>query len=107
MALAIPLQPVTNQTLQVQLNGQACTLSLQQSLYGLFITVAIGTTLIVSNVLCQNLNRIVRDVYLGFSGDLVFLDTQGSAAPVYTSLGTRWQLVYLSPTDLSNLGMTG
>lgn len=103
----IPAKPIANQTMQVQLNGQACTLTLFQSNYGLFMTVAIGSTIIISNVLCENLNRIVRDLYLGFSGDFVFFDTQGSSDPVYTGLGSRWQLVYLAPADLTNLGLVG
>lgn len=103
----VPTQPIANQTMQVQLNGQACTLTIFQSSYGLFMTVQIGTTVIISNVLCENLNRIVRDAYLGFSGDFVFFDTQGSSDPIYTGLGTRWLLMYLAPADLTNLGLTG
>jgi Domain of unknown function (DUF6983) len=105
--LIVPTQPIANQTLQVQLNGQACTLTIFQSNYAMFMTVAIGTALIVSNVPCQNLNRIIRDLYLGFSGDFVFLDTKGTSNPVYTGLGNRWLLIYLSPTDLANLGKVG
>ena len=32
--------------------------------------------------------------YVGFAGQLLFIDTQGSADPQYSGLGTRWQLVY-------------
>lgn len=103
----VPLQPIANQSLQAQLNGQACTLTVYQSNYGLFVTVEIGTADIINNALGKNLVRMVRDLYLGFSGDLVFYDTQGSSDPVYTGLGSRFVLVYLSPTDLSNLGLTG
>jgi hypothetical protein len=103
----IPLNALPNQTLQVQLNNQACTLTIFQYAYGLFATLEIGSTLIVASAICQNLNRIVRDVYLGFAGDLVFVDTQGSADPVYTALGSRYQLVYLAPADLSTLGLAG
>jgi hypothetical protein len=51
-------------------------------------------------VICLNLVRIVRSLYLGFSGDLCFLDTQGSTDPVYTGLGTRYQFLYLEKQDL-------
>lgn len=107
MSLMVQLQPIANQTLQVQLNGQACTVAVQQSNYGLFLTLSVGLEPIINSVLCLNLVRIVRDAYLGFLGDLVFVDTQGSSDPVYTGLGSRWQLIYLSPTDLTNLGLTG
>jgi len=99
----VPLQPVPNQTLQVQLNGQACTLYVLQSPFGLFMTVYVGTTLIIASVICENFNRIVRSLYLGFSGDFVFLDTQGTEDPIYTGLGgstARFQLLYLTPAEL-------
>ena len=98
--LVVPVQPLPNQTLQTQLNGQACTLNVYQQTYGLFVDLYVGATLIVGGVIAENLNRIVRSLYLGFSGDFVFLDTQGTADPVYTGLGSRFLLVYLDPSDL-------
>ena len=103
----ISLRPIPNQTLQTQLGTQAATLDVMQFAAGLFISVYVGDQLIIPSVLCLNLVRIVRDAYLGFSGDLVFVDTQGSADPVYTGLGGRFSLVYLSPDDLTNLGVSG
>ena len=103
----IPLQTLPNQTLQVQLNGQACTINVFQYAYGLFASVAVGATPIINSAICENLVRLVRDAYLGFAGDLVFVDTQGSDNPNYTELGSRWQLVYLSPADLATLDVVG
>lgn len=99
----IPLQAVSNQTMQVQLNGQACTINVVQYAYGLFLTLYIGETLIIASVLCENFNRIVRSDYLGFLGDLAFLDTQGTADPVYTGFGSdgRYQLLYFTPEELA------
>lgn len=99
----VPLQPVPSQTLQVQLNGQPCTLDVAQNAFGLFMAVYVGQTLVISGVLCQNFNRIVRSLYLGFSGDFVFLDTRGNSDPVYTGLGgitAQYQLIYLLPSEL-------
>lgn len=104
--LIVPLQPIPNQTLQAQLNGQPCTISVFQLAYGLFCTVEVGADEIVASEICQNLNRIVRYGYLGFSGDLAFVDTQGRDDPVYTGLGSRWLLTYFSPADLSALGLS-
>lgn len=98
----VPLQSIPNQTLQVQLNGQACTLNIFQYAYGLFMTVYVGNSLIIASVLCEDFVRIVRSAYLGFSGDLVFLDMQGNDNPVYTGLGgvnARFQLLYLLPSE--------
>jgi hypothetical protein len=55
-------------------------------------------------VICQNLNRIVRDLYLGFVGDVLFCDTQGTDDPSSPGLGTRFVFCYLSPSDLGGAG---
>jgi hypothetical protein len=98
--LIVPLQPIPNQTLQAQLANQACTLTITQYAYGLYTTLSVAGQIVVASVVCQNLNRIVRSAYLGFVGDLTFFDMQGNADPVYTGLGSRYQLVYLEPSDL-------
>jgi hypothetical protein len=99
----VPLQAIPNQTVQVQLANQPCTLQVMQYAYGLFLTLYIADALIVASVPCENFNRIVRSLYLGFSGDLFFLDTQGVADPVYTGLGgegARFQLIYITAAEL-------
>jgi hypothetical protein len=99
----IPLRPVPNQTLQVQLGGQNCTLNIYQYAYGLFMTVYVGDTLIIAGVICENMNRIVRSLYLGFDGDLTFIDQQGTDDPIYTGFGdqsARFQLLYIPASDL-------
>lgn len=96
----IPIQSIKNQTLQVQLDNQPCTLDIYQLAYGLFMNVYLNNTLIVAGVICENLNRIVRSVYLGLSGDFVFVDTQGSSDPIYNELGSRFQLIYLSASEI-------
>lgn len=60
---------------------------------------------IILGVLCENLNRIVRSVYLGFVGDFVFDDTQGFTDPVFSGLGARYQLLYLETQDLASYGL--
>lgn len=99
----IPTQPIPNQTLQVQLALQPCTIDIRQLLYGIFVDVYVGGTLIIAGVLAENLNRIVRSAYLGFVGDLVFFDTEigvGGDDPIYTGLGSRFILIYLEETEL-------
>lgn len=97
----IPLQAVPNQTLQVQLSGQACIINLYQTAYALFVDLYVGNSLIACGVICENLNRIVRSAYRGFIGDLAFVDTQGETDPVYTGLGSRYQLVYFDGDALA------
>jgi hypothetical protein len=44
--------------------------------------------------LCLNLNGLNWYRYMGFYGQLLFVDTQESSDPDYTELGTRYVLVY-------------
>ena len=96
----VPTQPVANQTLTIQLNNQNTQLNIRQTDFGMFIDVMVNNKPIIMGVLCQNMNRIVRDLYLGFSGDLMFFDNQGDNDPYYTGLGSRYDLLYISPDDL-------
>lgn len=98
--MLVPTRSLASQVLQVSLASQNVTLHVYQTAYGLFMDVYVGPTLIIGGVICQNLNRIVRSLYLGFVGDFGWFDTQGTDDPVYTGLGTRWQLFYLEEADL-------
>lgn len=105
MPQVVPLRPIANQTLQAQLGGQACTINVFQQVYGLYVDVFIGTQGIVEGVIGLNGTLIVRSSYLGFSGDLVFADIQGIDDPVYTGLGSRWQLLYLTADEIAALNL--
>jgi hypothetical protein len=100
MPLVIPLQAVPSQAVTVTLNNQACLIQVRQTSTGLFINLFVNDILIIGGVLCENLNVIVRSVYLGFVGDLAFYDTQGTTDPVYTGLGGRYVLEYFTPSEL-------
>lgn len=103
MAETVPLQAVPNQTLTVPLAGQNCDLNVYQRNSGLYVDVFLSGTPVILGVLCQNANRIIRDLYLGFAGDFAFFDTQGGASPLdpdYTGLGGRFQLIYIEASEL-------
>lgn len=101
--LIVPLQPVPSQLVTVLLNNQPCQIQVDQKSTGLFLNLSVGNTLIIGGVLCEDRNRIVRSAYLGFLGDLAFLDDEGESDPVYTGLGSRFNLAYLEPSDLLEL----
>jgi hypothetical protein len=105
MPLVVPLRPLPNQTLQSQLGGQACTINVYQQVYGLYMDLLIGTQPVVQGIIGLNGTLIVRSAYFGFSGDFIFLDTQGISDPVYTGLGARWQLLYLTAADIAALNL--
>lgn len=96
----VPLKATANQTLLAPVSSQNCRVNVYQKNTGMFMDVLVDEEPIILGVLCENLNRIVRNSYLGFVGDFMFLDTQGSDDPVYTGLGDRWQLVYLEAAEL-------
>ena len=96
----IPINDNPSQVLSVQLNNQDCTVNIYQKSTGLYLDLSVSGTLIIGGVLCQNLNRIVRDAYLGFIGDLMFQDMQGASDPYYSGgLGSRFLLCYLEQSD--------
>lgn len=99
--LTVPTQPVASQVFSVLLDNQQVRIRLRQLNTGLFMNLESEGEEIIGLVVCQNLNRIVRNKYLGFIGDLVFLDSTGAGAdPYYTGLSSRWQLIYLEEADL-------
>jgi hypothetical protein len=105
----IPLQAVPSQQLLTNLAGKTVQINVYQLRYGMFMDVIVGGVLEIGGVICQNLNRIIRNSYLneavGFDGDFMFYDTQGTSDPVYTGLGARYQLIYLTDADLATLGI--
>lgn len=102
--LIVPLKSVPAQQLSILLNGQSCQIKVYQKFFGVFVDLYINnTTLIIGGVIGQNLNMIVRSLYLGFVGDIAFYDTQGTDDPDWTGLGSRFLLIYYTPADLASL----
>lgn len=97
----VPLQSTPSQTLGIGLAGQQCKINVYQKQPGLFFDLYVAGAVVITGVLCLNLNLLVRNSYLGFVGDLAFVDTQGTSDPDYTGLGARYQLVYLALGDIA------
>ena len=96
--LIVPLQPVPSQSIKTVLNGQNCVIEVYQEILGLYLNLYLNTTstLIIGGVLCEDANPIVRSKYLGFIGDLAFIDNSGAGQdPYYKGLGTQFSLSYL------------
>lgn len=98
--MIVPLNTVPAQSFNVILSAQACTLRIAQRTTGLFMDVLVNNVLVVGGVLCLDRTRIVRDDYLGFSGDLFFADTQGTSEPYYSGLGSQYLLIYAAPGEI-------
>ncbi|CAE6861430.1 hypothetical protein R75461_08002 [Paraburkholderia nemoris] len=91
----IPLAAVPSQQLSVVLAQQNCGINVYQKRTGLFIDLYVAGAPIMTGVLCRDRSYLVRRPYLGFTGELAFVDTQGMLDPRYTGLGNRWQMVYI------------
>ena len=101
--LIVPTLTTPAQTLVVTLAGQPCRITLRQLSTGLFFDIATDARVLRSGILCLNMHRLIRDAYLGFTGDLAFSDTQGTNDPDYTGLGpadtARYLLLYFAPGE--------
>jgi hypothetical protein len=112
--MVVPISDVPSQTLQTVLGGQNCNISvyiktgadltdqtLQTPKQQTYMDLSYDSITVTTTALCLDQERILLDrQYLGFVGDFMFVDTQGSDDPVYTGFGTRWVLLYLESTDL-------
>jgi hypothetical protein len=98
--MVVPVAAVAAQSFNITLNGQPCTLQIAQKTTGLFMNVLVDNILILAGVLCLDRTLIIRDTYLGYEGDLYFVDTQGTTDPVWTDLGTRYLLISVASDEL-------
>ena len=98
--LEIPLTATPSQTLSVVLAGQSCQITIRQKSTGIFFDLSVDNAPVVLSRICLDRVRLIRRHYLGFAGDLVFIDTQGALDPEYAGFGARWRLVYLEASDL-------
>lgn len=112
---AVPLSPVSSQTVQFVAGGQNCQLSvytndgydysdptLNTEKDYIAIDFAYNGIQMTNTQNCLNLKRLlVNRQYLGFVGDFMFVDTQGTSDPEFDGLGSRYVLLYLEAADLA------
>ncbi len=98
--LRIPLPAKPALSFAITLGGQRCQIKIRQLTTGVYMDLSVAGVPVVSTAICLDRVRIVRYGYLGFIGDLLFVDTQGKTDPDYTGFGSRYQLVYLEAADL-------
>lgn len=100
--LNVPLAAVPAQTLNTVLASQNCQISVYTKTTGIYLDLTVNGVAITTCVRCVVGARLLLDrAYLGFIGDLEFVDTQGQDDPSYTGLGSRWLLIYLEASDLA------
>jgi len=103
--LIVPLAQVPNQSRLVSLNSQNCQFNVYQKSTGLFMDILLekngAMAPILSGVLCRNQCPLVMTSYLGFVGELMWVDTfSTNMDPVYTGFSAQFQLMYLFPAEI-------
>lgn len=112
--MLVPLSALASQTVQFVAGGQNCQMSvytndgydytdvtLSEPKPYIAIDFSYNGIQVTNTQNCLNEKRLLLNrQYLGFIGDFMFVDTQGTDDPQYTGLGTRWVLVYLEASDL-------
>ena len=119
----IDITAVASQTLSVALGGQAVQINLYQLGVGgaaaIYMDLVSNGAQILTGRKCKAYGNLPNTRapfmltgrrYLGFQGDFLWTDTQASATnptqpPQASGLGTRWQLTYLSESDLEGAGL--
>lgn len=91
---SVPLIATPSQAVNVQLGTQPCRIEVRQRRTGLFVNLYVQDVAVFLGVKALNRNKLVRDKYLDFTGDLFFIDTQGNDDPDYTGLAGRFLLVW-------------
>lgn len=92
----VPLQAIPVQIVSAVIAGQNCQISLWQRTRGLFVDINVNGEDVVNGIIARDAVPIICRDYVGFVGNLLFLDTQGRDDPEYTGLGSRYRLCYLN-----------
>ncbi|ANI29434.1 hypothetical protein PL78_06210 [Yersinia entomophaga] len=98
--MTVSIEPMKSQEFSVQLGGQQCNIRLIQRTSAIYMDLTVDGNPIMQGVPCYFGNRMVRYSYLGFKGDLLFLDSVGQNDPQWEGLGSRFQLFYLEEADI-------
>lgn len=96
----ISLEPKKSQSLSITLNGQQCIIRLIQRESFIYMDLTVNDKPLIQGVPCLFGNKMVGYSYLGFSGDLIFIDNEGQEDPSFDGLGSRFILYYLEGSEL-------
>ncbi len=97
--LQIPLQAIPSQIVKAVLGNQNVQIAVYSKSVGIFVDVNSAGVDLVTGVLALHGVPIVCREYMGFAGNLLFVDTQGTNDPTYDGLGDRYQLIYLEASE--------
>ena len=99
ITIVIPINAVPNQVFTITLGSQQCTISIYQKSTGVFMDLSVNNTQLLCSRICEDRVGIVHGAYLGFIGQLMFIDQVGTNDPDYTGFNDRYILYYFSPSS--------
>lgn len=98
--ITVSILPEKSQSISVDLAGQQCVIRLIQRPSYIYMDLTVNGIPIIQGVPCLYGNKIVRYSYLGFKGDLVFIDNYGQSDPYWEGLGSKYTLYYIEESEL-------
>lgn len=102
--LKIPVEAIPNQTFNISLNDQNCTIHLYQRGDFLYMDLSVNATPIRQGMICLVDVSLLNYPTIGFSGYLFFSDLSGKGGtPVYSDLGSRYVLFYATEEEMDNV----
>ncbi|HGH0375224.1 TPA: hypothetical protein ACLFOW_000025 [Yersinia enterocolitica] len=96
----ITLENKKSQSIFITLEGQSCLIRLIQRDSSIYMDLTVNGDPILQGVPCLYANKIVRYKYLGFRGDLFFLDNEGQSDPQWNGLADRFPLYFITEAEL-------
>ncbi|CRY10502.1 phage baseplate plug family protein [Yersinia enterocolitica] len=96
----ITLENKKSQSIFITLEGQSCLIRLIQRDSSIYMDLTVNGDPILQGVPCLYANKIVRYKYLGFRGDLFFLDNEGQSDPQWDGLADRFPLYFITEAEL-------
>lgn len=91
---AIPLSKLANQTFNIILDNQYCTITLRWKEDRIYLDLSIGTRVIRQGMVCENRTNILQSRSPYFKGTLHFWDIDGNRPPEWSKLDSRYFLVF-------------
>ncbi|HEN3634130.1 TPA: hypothetical protein ACJTDP_000160 [Yersinia enterocolitica] len=96
----ITLENKKSQSIFITLEGQSCLIRIIQRDSSIYMDLTVNGDPILQGVPCLYANKIVRYKYLGFRGDLFFLDNEGQSDPEWDGLADRFPLYFITEAEL-------
>ena len=90
----IPIVSTGAQTFNVSLNNQNCVINLYSLNGNMYFDLTVNNVSLINSRICLDRTPLKFEEYFGFSGQLFFVDQQGTSNPTFDGLGTRYILYY-------------